>query len=264
MKDLREGDRDEELNKTVRILIAEKTGEFIVYLDENLDVEWNYDETKIVHEDGWGEVFNRVSLLEAIPIRELAPETQQSFRCMAGEAIARLLVHHDITAAKQILDKAESFVNARNLELARRWYLSAAGLPCGAFLLLAIVGWFYREPLIAASNLTAFTALLAACFGGIGAGVSVLLRIKTIPFDASAGREAHRLDGFVRVVTGVVGGVIAALAIRADLAGGFIQSLSHPFLATMVTCLVAGASERLVPDLIERLEGTFREPSKNA
>jgi hypothetical protein len=115
---VREGEIDPSLGKIVDTLIVQDD-DVLVYFDQDLFVEWDYDETKIPEGEGWPGVFNRVSLLEAFQIDGLSSEIRKSFRRMIGEAVARLLISRDVNAANQVLDKAEDYVNARNLELAR-------------------------------------------------------------------------------------------------------------------------------------------------
>lgn len=178
---------------------------------------------------------------------------------MVGEALARLLTESDLQAANEILDKAEAFINARNSEVARRWQLSAAAVVCAIAILVGGVLWIGRSFGIAVLGAFAFTAVIGACAGGLGATTSLLLRIRQMSFDVSAGREAHRFDGAVRVLAGMAGAVVAAFAVRVNLVGGIVNGLPHPFAALMLVCVIDGASERLVPDLINRLEGTFRK-----
>jgi hypothetical protein len=59
----------------------------------------------------------------------------------------------------------------------------------------------------------------------------------------------HHLEGAFRIMVGTLGALLVALAIRAGLIVQ-VKQLS----AIMVMCMVAGASERLVPSFIEQVE----------
>jgi len=190
-------------------------------------------------------------------MRHLSTDNRVAFKRMVGEALARRLSQGDSSAANQILDRAETFINARNSEIARRWQLSAAAVVCaGAFFAGAIL-WIKRESAISVLGTFAFGAVMGSCAGAVGAMTSLLLRIRQMSFDVSAGREAHLFDGATRVLAGMAGAFVVALAERVNLIGGMVNSLPHPFAALILVCVIAGASERLVPDLINRLEGTF-------
>jgi hypothetical protein len=260
---VREGEIDPSLGKQVDTLILQDDN-FLVYLDEDLYVEWNYDGTKIPEGEGWAGVFNRVSLLEAFQIDGLADEIRKSFRRMIGEAVARLLNSRDVEAANQILDKAEEYVNARNLELARRWYVTAAGLISGLAIVAAFIMWWSKAFVIEQLGETAFDVLMSACSGAVGGTLSLLLGIYKRPLDATAGKHAHQFAGITRVMTGMGGAALTALAVKVNALGGFVVGTPHPFAALMLVAAVAGASERLVPDLITRIEGSFTEPQSSA
>ncbi|MGO9605370.1 MAG: hypothetical protein ACLQAT_18595 [Candidatus Binataceae bacterium] len=257
-RSVREGEIDPSLGKRVDTLIFQDD-DVLVYLDEDLYVEWEYDEAKIQESEGWPGIFNRVSLLEAFQIDGLSGEIRTSFRRMIGEAVARLLVSRDVDAANQILDKAEDYVNARNLELARRWYVAAAGAISGFALIAAFTMWWSKGFVIEQLGKTAFDMLMGTCSGAVGASISLLLGIQSRPLDATAGKPAHLFAGITRVLTGMGGAALATLAVKVNVLGGFVAGTQHPFAALMLIGAIAGASERLVPDLITRIEGSFTE-----
>jgi hypothetical protein len=171
---LREGDFDENVNKTVHTLIFREDN-CIVYLDEKLYVEWHYN---IPDLKGSGAVFNRISLLESIPMQHLSADNQVAFRRMVGEALARCLSQRDLSAANQILDNAEKFINARNSEIARRWQLSAAVVVCTIAFFAGAILWITRVLAISVLGSVAFGAVMGSCAGAVGAMTSLLLRIR--------------------------------------------------------------------------------------
>jgi len=252
----REGAIDPRLGKRIDTLIVHND-DVLVYLDDELYVEWYYDRVEIP--PGGPGVLNRVSLLGAVQIDGLSTEIRRSFRRMIGEALARLLANLDVDSANQILDKAQEYVNARNLELARRWYVTAAGSVSGVALVVAFIMWWAKAFIVEQLGKMAFDLLMSTCSGAVGATISLLLDIEKRPLDATAGRPAHLFAGITRIVTGMGGGALAALAVRINMVGGFIGGTPHPFAALLLIGAIAGASERLVPDLITRIEGTLRK-----
>lgn len=255
---VKEGEIDPRLGKRVDTLIL-RNKDVLVYLDEDHYVEWSYNEEKIPQGEGWPGIFNRVSLLEAFQIDGLSNEVRTSFRRMIGEGVARLLLSRDVGAANQILDKAEEYANARNLDLARRWYVSAAGAVCAVALVVAFITWALQGAVMAKLGGTAFDLLMTTCSGAVGASISLLLGTQNRPLDAIAGRPAHVFAGVTRVVTGMGGAALAALAVKVNVLAGFVVGTAHPFAALMLVGAVAGASERLVPDMITRIEGSLNE-----
>jgi hypothetical protein len=176
--------------------------------------------------------------------------------------MTRYLSERDLAAAQEILDRAETFVNARNSEIARRWQLIAAAVVCAMAFLAGAIFWIERVCAVSVLGTFAFDALMGSCAGAVGAMISLLLRIRQMSFDVSAGREVHLFDGATRVLAGMAGAFVVTLAQRVNLIAGIINSLSHPFVALILVCVIAGASERLVPDLINQLERTFHSGTR--
>lgn len=96
---------------------------------------------------------------------------------------------------------------------------------------------------------------MAMLFSAIGAQFSILLRLNTMAVDPSAGRRAHYTEGFVRVLMGILSGLIIAVAVKAEIAFGFINSLNEgdPWIVCIL-CVLAGASERFVPSFLQHME----------
>jgi hypothetical protein len=250
----REGDFEPHLGKQIQTLIF-KTTTFIVYLDEDLYVEWAFSPE---FDTNWppevGLVLNRVSLVQALPVSALTPEQLGAFRQLVGEAVARVLQYKDGQAANQALDNAVAWLEARNRESARWAYLigssAAAALAATATLLLWILrdqaGWLLGAPVLEAS--------IGAGMGGIGALLSILLRSRNLPLDAAADRRLHVFEGIARVAAGAIGAGLVALGIKSELLLNVVSSSSQPLTLLAAVCMVAGASERLVPDFIQRVE----------
>ena len=92
-------------------------------------------------------------------------------------------------------------------------------------------------------------------FGALGAAISIVTRTSKITLDAAAGMLIHFVEGAARIIVGLAGGLIIALAAKANLIMGFSQLMNgnaHSLL--IVLCFAAGASERIVPTLIQKIE----------
>lgn len=256
---LKEGDRDPDLNKKVETLIC-ATKQFAVYLDEDAYVEWRTtDDFPDEEVQGFGEVLNRVSLLEGRSDTLLAPPHLLALRRMLGEGVARLLDDMNSKAATAILDDAERYLQARSTERARTWYVSAAAVTAAVFLLAAALVWLLREWLGYAEHPGPIELILTALLGSLGALISVLRRSGVLPMDAAAGRRAHFFEGAARIVLGTAGAFLVGLAVKANLFLGAIQTAADggSRLALLAAvCVIAGASEQMVPDLIQRVEGS--------
>jgi hypothetical protein len=85
---LREGDEDPTLNKSVEYLV-DSDDDYIVYLDEQNYVEWNMNDNSMLGVDT-GPYLNMVGRLEAVNISYLKGDQLRSYRRMIAEGVARL------------------------------------------------------------------------------------------------------------------------------------------------------------------------------
>jgi hypothetical protein len=245
---LREGDRDPTLNKIVTWLVA-ADDDYIVYLDEQDYVEWTMNDNSLLGPDT-GQYLNMVGFLEAVDTSNLAPQQIESYRRLIAEGVARLF-QKNLPAAQSALQGAEKWITARNTEVARRWYLMGSGAAAlaSALAILALGVWFLLGALDTQFGKSIYDILMGASMGGLGAWLSVIQRSRNAELDVAAGPMLHRLEGAFRIMVGVLGAMLVALAIRAGL---IVQANQLPEL--MVICMVAGVSERLVPSFIEQVE----------
>jgi hypothetical protein len=250
----REGDFEPHLGKQIHTLIF-KTTTFIVYLDEDMYVEWAFTPA---FNPKWpqdvGLVLNRVSLVQALPASRLSTEQLTTFRQLVGEAVARVLQYGDGQAANKALDDAVAWLEARNKESARWAYLMGSCAATGVVAVVTVLLWLLRNPGRSLLGSTVFEAILGAGCGGIGALLSVLLRSKSLPLDPDAEQKIHVFEGASRIVAGGVGAALVALGIKSELLLTLISSSSRPMTLLAAVCIVAGASERLVPSFIEHVE----------
>ncbi|MFZ1921684.1 MAG: hypothetical protein WAU57_08640 [Xanthobacteraceae bacterium] len=92
-----------------------------------------------------------------------------------------------------------------------------------------------------------------AIFGAMGAAVSVMQRSKNIELDVRLPDRSIYLQACIRVLLGSVFGLIFVFASKANLIMGRIND---DVSAICIFALVAGVSERFIPDLIERLDAS--------
>ena len=215
---LAEGDVEPTLKKTIHTLIS-KSPTYIVYLDEDLYVEWacscSSSESLAA---GWADVLNRISMLEAVPVDCLTREQVLSFRRMVGEGVARLYdVRTSTASATAALDLAEAWVTARNREVSRRWYLTASGTAAGMVGLVAVLLWLFRFSAHDRISREAFQIVFGGMLGGVGALLSVIWRSTELNLDPAAGKKLHYMEGAARVVAGGLGAMLIALAYKANI-----------------------------------------------
>jgi len=89
--------------------------------------------------------------------------------------------------------------------------------------------------------------------GSLGALISVLLRSDQLEIDASAGRRVHYFEGIMRALIGALAGLLFVLAVKSNVLLGAINRSDKAFTILLAVSIVAGASERLLPNLINQI-----------
>ena len=246
--------------------LIHSTDTHVVFLDHEGDLDW---ETSPACDQALrtnlkpGELSrmrNRVAVLQAYPVEYLSSAQVRTFRIMVGEGVAR--GHScDVSQAISMLDAAKQWVIARNQEVARIWYLEATYKTCGVFLLIGLIGWMFRQCLAKIFGADATHLLVISSFGAIGALFFILLRVGKTPLDPAVGRQLHIVEGMGRIFVGVIGAAIAQLAMKVGLLVPFLSQQGTT--ALLLVAIIAGASERLVPSLIGRVEAAASNDSND-
>ena len=184
-----------------------------------------------------------------------------NFKRMVGEAVARSL-DHDYKNADQMLSQAESFISARNDEIARSWYLSSSGITSGLLLIVGLALWLTRDWLKLYLGELPFFVIISSIAGAQGALLSVVLRMGKSTVDVLAGKRIHFLEGVFRIIAGTISASIVSLAVYAGVLLPIFSQIQKQNIAMVLAGLIAGASERLVPSLIEKVQPESRAKIK--
>jgi len=233
------------------------TDDFIVFIDPELDVDWmtskKYDEEGYKDLEAHNYILNRTALLESLPTYDLNPKIRLSYKRMLGEAIARSL-RHDYLNAGKILDESEKFIRARNEERARSWYLSTGGAVTLAVLLCGFLIWHERVVVLQIIGETLFWLSIASSAGATGALLSIIMRMGKANLDCSAGKSLHQLESASRIVAGMISAVLASLAVYSGIIFPVFSKHGNDRAFLVLIAMIAGASERWAPSIIENLE----------
>lgn len=256
--DLSAGQIDPTHKKFIQEIIH-KTPSFIVYLDDTYSFHWVSDMAEDAHASDFGAVISSASYLEELGKGEqlLLPAQRTSFQRLIGQSVARVLDDKKSDNAKDTLNKAESFLKARTTERARKWFISAIAISTGVALTGILLLWIFRNGAIARIGATALELAIATGAGALGALISVVLRLSKLNVDAFAGKEVHYFEGVMRAIGGMAGALLIGLAIKSGLILGTINSSENSLILLLAVSIVAGASERIVPNLIKQVEGTM-------
>ena len=238
--------------------------DFIVFLDHDLDVDWSTtkewgDQNAAVKE--LGDVLNQAAIVECIPNDHQRGNIRLNFKRMVGEGVARAL-DGDFEAARKILEQARNYIDTRNVEKARYWQLCTA---CVLGSLLGFGGfgtWLFRDPLVRDLGDTAYFLILSAFAGGIGAVVSMIFRMGRSSPTSESPKQLHILEASSRVLAGCFSALLVSGAVQAGLILSVLADPSRLHSVMLTAAVASGASERLAPSIIARIESTSDDRQK--
>jgi hypothetical protein len=169
-----------------------------------------------------------------------------------AEAFSLVLVNNESLAdAKKDLQSIVLKMKGDAVDYARKPYILTAFFTTIAVVLSFVLGWLFKDCLIEWLHTEqAFNILLASFCGGIGAFISCFIRFRKYTGSIFSSILMHRLDGFFRIAYGTVAGFAAALAVKANVIGGF---MGGSFVALLFISLIAGASEYFIPSLVGKM-----------
>jgi hypothetical protein len=109
--------------------------------------------------------------------------------------------------------------------------------------------------LVAPLNELAIRLLTAGVFGAIGGLFSVILGSRQLSVDGKDSFQANLTYGAFRIIIAAISAVIVVFLIGADLLLGPLKK-SENFDGFVIACVVAGFSERFVPNMLRGLDGS--------
>ena len=182
------------------------------------------------------------------------PEERQE---KARELIATGLSHAFTSPkdAKEVdvlagMGPAKAFIESRAVDRARSQLMFM--VTTSAVMVFAALGcvkyWVIAGETVRAEYLRAM--LLGGMAGITGSGISWVQRCGDVEIDVYASRVHRTFQGGVRVMLGMVFGMIVVIAARSQFA--FSIATGTPYALCMLA-LAGGFSERLVPDVISRV-----------
>lgn len=245
------GQVDPVFKKTVAFIILD-SARFYIFLDPEHEIFWMWNAPEEL-KSTVGNILNRVAFLQSLA-RFAKEKDRKHFHRLIAEGLARYLDYASEKQANEALDIAEKEIKELSLKISWRWYFNAAYLLTAISSITLLLLWCFRQETRLLIGYKAFDVIFAALIGPIGALISVIARGDRITLDANAGILLHITEGLARIAVGMCGSGLVALAIKAGIIAGGVAFKGSPFATLLTFALVAGASERIVPSLIDRVE----------
>jgi hypothetical protein len=110
--------------------------------------------------------------------------------------------------------------------------------------------------------LTKQIAIICTFAGGLGSFISRALDNDNTPISATAGRMLHWIEATLRWCIGLTAGLIVWLLVTGKVAGSFLNTGdSQNTFGLIAIAILAGASERLLPSLIQTFDDSIKTKS---
>lgn len=250
----RVGQRDPKMGVIIKEILF-VNDHAIVYIDEGFCLQWHW--CFELDAKAAAPVFNRACELEAIAQFLRHQKNQQDLLSavrLIGEGVVELFSAKDNTYANAALDTADKFVTQRARDVSRRWYFIPFLMFFATSALVILVSYFLD------SGMTKWVAIVCTFAGGIGSFISRALDNDNIPIAATAGRMLHRIEATLRWCIGLTAGLIVWLLVTGNVAGSFLNTTAgQNTFALIAIAILAGASERLLPSLIQSFDKSIKK-----
>ncbi|MES2777307.1 MAG: hypothetical protein V4722_24225 [Bacteroidota bacterium] len=256
------GEKDPSTSKPI-VYVVHRAKSFLVTIDSDINLNWftsqQYEEKRFAAD--FGEVAGSCNMAAALVDRIfVGRKNRLSYKKMLGEVIGRILDDRNSFSAKTLLRKVDERIYEHCKERVRMAYIYAAFATVSLLaILLLIVERFSKEITFFAADSTRYQIVMPTLLGGVGAFITTFFRFRKYSGSVVSGLAIHRLDGFLRVFYGVFAGLMVTFAIKGNVLIGFANENpeSQPWLGYFLA-MIAGASEILIPNLINQTEENLR------
>jgi hypothetical protein len=154
-----------------------------------------------------------------------------------------------------VLESASS----RNKETSWKWYFGTTAVLVGGCGIIVALFWLDRVNIRSYLGGTGFEISIGTLCGSIGALLSVATRGDRLHLDANAGSWIHKMEAISRIGAGMAGAAFVAVAIKSGILLGGIQFQGNNLALLLAFCMTAGMSERLVPNLVKKIDKSIEE-----
>jgi len=226
-------------------LVVASNKDYAVYLDAKFLVGYNII-NKLLYKSTILDEFYRLRAWGAVVL----PESK--VRLLSLKLATCLAIGFRANLAEDVFDVSKIFSPAvayieKNIIDAAAYYLIMYVIVFSFVVMLASALLYYNFSTVLTSNLN---MLLMGLFGGVcGALISVLQRSKKLQVGLYESTKIIVLQGVVRVGLGCAFGVISLVACKAGL---LLDLMSESNSRLLILAIIAGFSERLIPDFIEK------------
>jgi hypothetical protein len=228
----------------VKDIIASSDKCFI-YIDQEDELGCEFEVTTCV--DGDQSIREAMALYTQMKASHLPIPLCDRAKNLISAALSQALEDRHPGDSRDFFVDPREFLTTIRLEQFQTAYLVAAALTALVAILASLL-----PSLLGASTIN--EVFRAGAFGAVGALLSVLLRFKHIIVSRYASKQSLIVEGAVRVLLGSAFGVLFLMLQK----GGLLMTIAAANIyTTSCVATVAGFSERLIPTLMQTLEGSI-------
>jgi hypothetical protein len=219
---------------------------FIVFLDDENDVDWIDNRTDFYTEEEEKIKQQWIAKLDAVhmePCTNISDEDKQTFKkkLAIGYELVMVKCFDDI---QEVIDECYRFVKSRNREVSRSLFIMTSA-PM-AILAIAIMAYNIDVVKWHPAWVTGF------CSGIIGAFVSIWTRYGKTAMTGLSSKLLHFAEALCRLLVGAIFALVAMEAVKCGLLLSSIDVSLMVYTSALIG-FVSGFSERFVPSLVEKI-----------
>lgn len=259
--------KDEKWQKEFRdikgeYLIWYDPGKFVIVIDNDGDIDWEtskaFDEKPTPDSSKHLDILNKSAMLETGMRDDLIKKDKTKIKRQIGEAMARnFYAEYDL--ADNLLENAADTIKVKNSERSRLYILSSAGFFTLFVLEISIVSILFKKCIICTFSEQFFYLLVATLAGSLGAFFSIVLRLGKVFISSLAEAKLHYIEGMSKIFGGMISALIISLAFQSGLLLSVFNTGNCRNCTMILLAIIAGASERLAPSIIQKVEGETKK-----
>jgi hypothetical protein len=235
------------------IEIISRTHDYIIYIDENNNLLWSANDSINIF-DGFGYIRNEVSSLELVVNRLFKGKEAFEFKVILGSVLNRIVCGHKKEEVEKALISVKELITKQGCEILKQSYIYSDVASTVIVMLSIVYTILQKEFLVSILGNTNYEIILVSLFGGIGSFIFTNLRLSKYKADINLNKNTHILDGCLRIFFGVISGIFVVLGIKGNLIFSLIEKNNVRYFSEAFICIVAGASDVLIPNLIRQVE----------
>ncbi len=229
-----------------------------VWMDEKSGLWWDYNKTVALNARPYIAYAVRLHM----QVKATIPEKRwaQVIPYLGSRLFSGLLksTQGDDTFDPAYFSNVEELIETKSREASHSVYLFSGSVLVLVLGLLWIAVYFSSSVEFRTSGI--FKIFFGSTAGSVGALLSIVSRFRSIEIQRYASSASIGTQSITKVLLGFLSGGFLVLAIQA----GFISVSADNLYAIGVFCVVAGFSERLVPELMGKLENRVVEKNRDS